>query len=278
MSLSLAAEPRRRGLFEPYFWTRSLPSQSTSVSLLPLLFPDPLPTLTLMDRSKLVRGRLDSDASDMQYLRSLDSQLRQEASRQFQGLDNNQDFTKRLIMGQGGTLISVHNGDLLLVVQSGGFESAPESRPPSRSTSSVEGGDKPLARNPSIRVKPTSSQGLERKTSMARRSSLPAVSHLSRQNFVTSEPSSDPPLRVFVQAGTLNNLVNTLVHGLENVSVSVADDNGEMSLREGMNRELVVDRAEFARVWWNVFRSFVTPFVFFEVCTLLKHSVFMYLY
>jgi hypothetical protein len=181
-------------------------------------------------------------------------------------------------MGQGGTLISVHNGDLLLVVQSGGFESAPESRPPSRSTSSVEGGDKPLARNPSIRVKPTSSQGLERKTSMARRSSLPAVSHLSRQNFVTSEPSSDPPLRVFVQAGTLNNLVNTLVHGLENVSVSVADDNGEMSLREGMNRELVVDRAEFARVWWNVFRSFVTPFVFFEVCTISTHSVFMYLY
>jgi hypothetical protein len=74
MSLSLAAEPRRRGLFEPYLWTRSLPSQSTSVSLLPLLFSDPLPTLTLMDRSKLVRGRLDSDASDMQYLRSLDSQ------------------------------------------------------------------------------------------------------------------------------------------------------------------------------------------------------------
>jgi hypothetical protein len=82
---------------------------------------------------------------------------------------------------------------------------------------------------------------------------------------VTSEPSSDPPLRVFVQGGTLNNLVNTLVHGLENISVSVADDNGEMSLREGMTRELVVDRAEFAQVWWNVFRSFVTPFVFFEV-------------
>jgi hypothetical protein len=29
-----------------------------------------------MDRSKLVRGRLDSDASDMQYLRSLNAQLR----------------------------------------------------------------------------------------------------------------------------------------------------------------------------------------------------------
>lgn len=126
-----------------------------------------------MDRSKLVRGCLDSDASAMQYLCSLDAQLLQEAGRQFQGFDKNREFTKRLIMVQGGALISVQNGDLLLVVQSGGFESASSSRAPSRPSSSVEGGDKPLARNPSIRVKPTSTQGLERKTSMAKRSSLP---------------------------------------------------------------------------------------------------------
>jgi hypothetical protein len=68
-----------------------------------------------------------------------------------------------------------------------------------------------------------------------------------------------------VQAGTLNNLVNILVHGLENISVSVADDNGEMTLREGKTRELALDKVEFARVWWNVFRSFLTPLVFFEV-------------
>ncbi|KAF8161574.1 hypothetical protein B0H34DRAFT_701542 [Crassisporium funariophilum] len=269
MSLSLAAEPRRKGLFEPYFWSRPTLAHAPYTSLVPLLFPDPLPTLTLIDRSQLVRGRIDSDASEMQYLRSLDAQLRQEAGRQLQGLDATQDFTKRLILGSGGTVISVYNGDLLLVVQSGGFESAPDSRPssraPSRPPSSVVDQEKTLSRNPSIRVKPGSSQGLDRKTSIARRSSLPSVSHLSRQNFVTSEPSSDPPLRVLVQAGTLNNLVNILVHGLENVSVSVADDNGEMSLREGMTRELVVDRAEFSRVWWNVFRSFVTPFVFFEL-------------
>lgn len=262
MLLSLAAEPRRKGLFEPYFFTRTTPSSSTS--LIPLLFPDPMPTITLLDRAKLIRGRYDSDTSDMQHLRSLDTQ-----GRQLQNLNLNlaamkQDFTKQIILGQGGTVISVYNGELMLVVQSGiGFESAPSSRPPS----SVVGGDneRSLSRNPSVRVKPTSSQGLDRKTSMVRRSSLPSVSHLNRTNFVTAEPSSDPPLRVIVQAGTLNNLVNVLVHGLDNISVSVADDNGEMSLREGMTRELVVDRAEFARVWWNVFRSFVTPYVFFEV-------------
>ena len=97
---------------------------------------------------------------------------------------------------------------------------------------------------------------------MARRSSLPALSN--RQAYVTAEFSSERPLRVLVQAGTIDRLVDLLVHGLDNVSVSVADDNGEMSLREG-TRDLVVDRAEFASVWWNVFRSFVTPFVFFEV-------------
>jgi len=208
----------------------------------------------------------------MQYLRGLDAQFRQEAGRQLQSLDQNQDFTKRLILGHGGTAISVYNGDLVLVVQSGGFESVPDSRPtssrtPSRPPSSGldNTGERALGRNPSIRVKPSSSHGLDRKTSMARRSSLPTVSALSRANFITTEASSDPPLRVVVQAGTLNNLVNILVHGLESISVSVADDNGEMSLREGSTRELVLDRAEFARVWWNVFRSFVTPLVFFEV-------------
>ena len=270
MSLSLAAEPRRKGLFEPYFWARLTHVHAPYTSLIPLLFPDPLPTLTLVDRSKLVRGRLESDASDMQYLRSVDAQLRQEAGRNL-SLDANQDYIKRLILGSCGTVISLYNGDLRLVAQSGAFESESNSRPSShalsRPPSSVvdHGSEKNLGRNPSIRVKPSTSQGLDRKTSVARRSSLPSVSFLSRQNLVTSEPSLDPPLRVVVQAGTLNNLVNVLVHGLEGIYVSVADDNGEMSLREGMKREVVIDRAEFARVWWNVFRSFVSPFVFFEV-------------
>jgi hypothetical protein len=55
------------------------------------------------------------------------------------------------------------------------------------------------------------------------------------------------------------------VHGLQGVSVSVADDNGEMSLREGKTRELLLDQVEFAKLWWNVYRSLVTPLVFFEL-------------
>lgn len=278
MSLSIAAEPRRRGLFEPHFWSKAVPGNASHVSLIPLMFPEPLPSVTLIDRSQLIRGRVDSDASDIQYLRGMDPHMRILQ----RSIQNVNEVTKRLIMGTGGTVISLYNGELLLVVQPGGMEtnSRPSSRAPSRPPSSVvdvgfglageREREKPLSRAPSIRVKPSTSQGLERKTSMARRNSLPSLSQ--RPNFVVSERSSDPPLRVLVQAGTLNALVNILVHGLRNVSVSVADDNGEMTLREGMTRELVVDRAEFARVWWNVFRSFLTPLVFFEVsCFFFGH-------
>ncbi|KDR79407.1 hypothetical protein GALMADRAFT_208785 [Galerina marginata CBS 339.88] len=202
-------------------------------SNVPLLFPDPLPALTLVDRSKLVRGRYDGDTSD-------------EAGRQLHSLAMKQNFTKQLILGHGGTVITVYNGDLLLVVQSGGFKSAPSPWPSSRAPSLG------LTRMDGFRLTDfsgsglaelggRSSHGLDRKTTLVR--------------------------RMIVQAGTLSTLVNILVHGLDDISVAAADDNGEMSLPKGMTRELVVDGTEFARVWWSVFRSFVTPFVFFEVAS-----------
>jgi hypothetical protein len=267
MSLSLAAEPRRKGLFEPHFWSRSPSAQTHPTSLLPLLFPEPLPTVSLIDRNQVLRSRVESDASDIRNLRGMEA-IQPEGRRPIER-PNTSTHSGLAALSQGGTIIPVYNGDLLLVVQSGVSDSAPDSRPSSRGASrpsssiTDHGMEKGLNRNPSVRVKPGSSHGLDRKSSVARRSSLPSLSQ--RQSFVISEPSSEPPLRVVVQAGTLNTLVNILVHGLHNVSVSVADDNGEMSLREGMTRELIVDRAEFAKVWWNVFRSFVSPLVFFEV-------------
>ncbi len=265
MSLSLAAEPRRKGLFEPHFWSRPSSNYPPNVSLLPLVFSEPLPTVCLVDRSLALRGRLDSDAAtDIHAVRAVDGRIRQE-ERRVRPFDPTAGVLASLSLG--GTVIPVHNGDLLLVVQ-GGNDSVPSSRRSSRapsrppSSSITDLSEKPPGRTPSIRVKPGSSQVLDRKSSMARRSSLPALSN--RPTYVTSETSTDRPLRALVQAGTLNNLVDILVHGLKNICVSVADDNGEMSLREG-TRELVVDRKEFSKVWWNVFRSFVTPLVFFEV-------------
>ncbi|KAM6502914.1 rho GTPase activating protein 22 [Amanita muscaria] len=266
MSLSLAAEPRRKGLFEPYYWTRagsaSQAQAGPNQSLLPLMFPETLPSLHLLDRTQLVRGRVDSDASDV-FIRGSDQQRSQNIA---------QMQRNRELLNQQGTVIPVYNGELLLVVQKGDSSSRPPSyatsRPPSSiddSHSSLTGHDKSdkiVSRSPSIRVRPGSSQRLERKTSMAKRSSMPSLSQ--RPNFILAEPSTNPPLRVVVQAGNLNVLMRILVQGLHGVSVSVADDNGEMSLREGISRELVLDRKEFAKVWWNVFRTFITPLSLFE--------------
>lgn len=274
MSLSLAAEPRRKGLFEPFFWSHSMSTPHTLCHpLTPLLFVDPLPTVTLLDRGQIWRGRLESgptklSVDELQRLRGLDVALtpasrRADASSSKDKLFNIGDVDIR------ETAIPVYDGELLLVARSDLdplSSSRPPSRAPSRPPSSVVEGcnlDKPMTRSPSIRVKPGSSQGLERKSSVARRSSLPSIS--SRPNAMVTEVSSERPIRVIVQAGTLDRLVNVLVHGLQGVSVAVADDNGETSLRDGKTRDLVVDRSEFARVWWHVFRSFVTPIVFFEL-------------
>ncbi|KAF9222356.1 hypothetical protein BS17DRAFT_838369 [Gyrodon lividus] len=274
MSLSLAAEPRRKGLFEPFFWSHAISTPHTHCNpLVPLLFVEPLPTVSLIDRGQVWRGRLESgptklSVEDLQRLRSLDISLRplgkNEPSASKEGLLKIGDVDLR------GTAIPVYDGELLLVARPDkdpNSTSRPASRAPSRPPSSAiegSGTDKTITRTPSIRVKPGSSQGLERKSSTQRRNSMPSISPRPSHPVMT-EVSTERPIRVLVQAGTLDRLVNVLIHGLQGVSVAVADDNGETSLRDGNTRDLVVDHSEFARVWWNVFRSFVTPVVFFEL-------------
>lgn len=274
MSLSLAAEPRRKGLFEPYFWSQASSGfHMTCHPLVPLLFVEPLPTVSLLERSQIWRGRLESGPTkssmeELQQIRSLDVSFRSP------GTIGAENSSKDKLFNVGdvdlrGTAIPVYDGELIVVAhpdKDPGSSSRPTSRAPSRPPSSVvdaSGNEKVMARSPSIRVKPGSSQGLERKSSVARRNSLPSIS--TRPNPIITEVSSERPIRVYVQAGTLDRLVNVLIHGLQGVSVAVADDNGETSLRDGNTRDLVIDRADFSRVWWTVFRSFVTPIVFFEL-------------
>ena len=263
MSLSLAAEPRRRGLFEPYFWTRL--SQLPSVHpLAALLFPEPLPTVCFVNRQQIARGRLESNASlNVPDIRDL--RLQPDGDKTVRG-----ERPKLGGLDLGGTLIPVFDGELLLLVQPGGDHtsgSRPASRAPSRPPSAADTTvvEKMFSRTPSIRVTPGSSHGhgTERKPSLARRNSLPSMSR--RTSLVASEVTSERPLRVVVQAGTLDRLVDVLVHGLQGVSVSVADDNGEMPLTDRKTREVRVDMDDFSHVWWNVYRSFVKPEVLFEV-------------
>jgi hypothetical protein len=268
MSLSLAAEPRRKGLFEPHFWSQASSAQLSSHPLVPLLFSQPLPAMTFIDRGEIWRGRTESgvshiNAADLQFLRSLEPQ----------SYGRRSSGNKDLLPGLGdvdllGSIIAVYEGELLLVIQRGSSDVTPtssrtSSRAPSRPASTIDDAgsiEQRLSRTPSIRVK---TGPLDRKPSVARRNSLPSISQ--RPTILISESSSEPPLRVLVHAGTVDRLVDILIHGLQGVSISVADDNGEMSLREGKTRDLTVNHKEFAGVWWTVFRSFVTPLAFFEV-------------
>jgi GTPase-activating protein BEM2 len=271
MSLSLAVEPRRKGMFEPFYWTRP-PVQSNFHLLTPFFFPEALPTITCINRAMIQRGRMDSCAStmsiqDLQYLREL------------QGVQPSANLDSSKVNGfdLGGTVIVVYEGELMLMVQPVDpmAASRPASRAPSRPPSSIV--DSPPAekgnfsRNPSVRVKP-GHKSLERKASQLRRSSLPALS--KKPSFEPPDLPSERPLRVVIQAGTLDRLVTVLVEGLHGVSVSVADDNGEMPLNDKKTREIRVDMDDFCRVWWSTFRSFLTPHVFFDVWLQLHFTRF----
>jgi len=278
MSLSLAAESRRKGVYEPYFWSRAL--APSSHNLIPLLFPEPLPVVTLINRDHIWRGRLESNAaqlSDVQALRNAETILQPAATRKRRSFAASASRDGSSSTDIGGTVIPLFDGELLLLVQPGSDSrpsSTSASRPPS---TSVETGsiDKPISRVPSIRVRPGSSQGVERKTSLARRNSLPSMSQ--RTSLVIPEHPTERTVRVVVQAGTLDRLVEVLAHGLPNVTVSFADDNGEMPLRESKTREVRLDRAEFMAVWWNTFRSFISPLVFFEVGSRATISLLLFL-
>ncbi|KAJ7659713.1 hypothetical protein DFH06DRAFT_1402750 [Mycena polygramma] len=165
----------------------------------PSHFPEVFPTSTPIDGAQLLRGRVDSDTNP-RLLRLDPEHLSNQPRRDIGGLAG---------LNQTGTVIPVYNCEVLLAVWHGtegesSASSRPSSRLPSRPPSSVidsingEG----LSRALSVCVKPGSSQGLDRKTSVARRNSLPSPSQ--RRAFVASEPSTEPPLPVRVLAGTLN--------------------------------------------------------------------------
>ncbi|KAI0046467.1 hypothetical protein FA95DRAFT_1606903 [Auriscalpium vulgare] len=270
MSLSLAAESRRKGFYEPHFWTRSSSSMGfTSLSLVPLLFPEPLPYVNLINRAELMRSRLESgptklNEEDVRLLRGVD----RVESRKRHSFAASDSVEGRHGRDFGGTVVPLFDGELLLLVQPSAelSKSRPPSRAPSRPPSALFDGQSPeksMSRVPSIRVRPGPSQGLDRKASLARRNSLPSISQ--RTSLIIPEHSADRPVRVVVQAGTLERLVDVLAHGLPGVSVSIADDNGEMPLKHGRTRDVKLDGAEFNTVWWGVFRSFLTPLVFFEL-------------
>ena len=262
-------------MFEPYFWAPA-PTIQQVHPLLALMMPEPLPSIALIDRAEVVRGRTESSsnsntAQEVAAARELLLQPNPRSKRA--STDPVWDATLGVTGDIGGIEITVFEGELIVTIQPLS-ESSSTSQPSSRATSrppstvaDITGMDKSFSRSPSIRMRRTGAKGLERKPStINRRNSLPSVPS-NPEELMPPQASSERPLRVKVKAGTLERLVDVLLHGLQGVSVAFSDDNGEMPLRDGKQRDLKVDHADFSTVWWNSFRSFVTPLVLFEVHT-----------
>lgn len=239
--------------------------------------PEPLPSIALINRAEIIRGRTESSnnrnaAQEVAAARELLLQP-QSRSKRSSG-DPVWDSSFGAAGDMGGIEITVFEGELIVTVQplhEPSSNSQPSSRPASRPPSAItdaNGVEKTFSRSPSIRMRRAGGKGLERKPStINRRNSLPSVPS-NPEELVPPQPSSERSLRVRVKAGTLERLVDVLLHGLQGVSFAFSDDNGEMPLRDGKQRDLKVDHTDFSTVWWNSFRSFVTPLVLFEVSNL----------
>ena len=272
MSLSFATEPKRRGVFEPHFWAPAPSMHQLTHPLLALMVPEPLPSIALIDRAEVIRGRTESSGNmnaAMEVAAARELLLQPNSRSKRSSGDPVWDPALGVTGDMGGIEIAVFEGELIVTVQSlseTSSTSRPSSRPSSRPPSSIVDVDKSFSRSPSVRMRRAGAKGLERKPStINRRNSLPSVPS-NPEELMSPEPSSERPLRVRVKAGTLERLVDVLLRGLQGVSVAFSDDNGEMPLRDGKHRDLKVDHSDFSTVWWNSFRSFVTPLVLFEVC------------
>ena len=242
-------------MFEPYFWNPT--GQQQAHPLLALMMPEPLPSISLIDRAEIIRGRTESSsnstiAQEVAAARELLLQPNPRTKRS--SADPVWDPTLGVAGDIGGIEITVFEGELIVTIQSFSEPSQPPSRSTSRPPSSVvdiAGVDKSFGRSPSIRTRRAGAKGLERKPStINRRNSLPSVPS-NPEELMPPQASSERPLRVKVKAGTLERLVDVLLHGLQGVSVAFSDDNGEMPLRDGKHRDLKVDHSDFSTVWWN---------------------------
>ncbi|KAG8871240.1 rho GTPase-activating protein [Tulasnella sp. 331] len=269
LGLSYIIEPRHRSYFQPFFW-RPSSVHPAAHSLIPLLFPEPLPTVSLIDRTALVRAKKESLLGPSLSLIELNEvETRRVTERAWSApksdMPRRRDITEPDL---GEMLIPCFDGELILKLPLADPKSRPASlidtlTPPTSTPPTEEAPQ--LNRGKSIRLSPANR--LERKGSQAqrsRRSSLPSISQ--RNSLLQPDlPPAEATTRVTIKCGTLDRLVDVLVCGLEGVGVVHADDNGEGPLREGKTRAFKVDRVEFSRVWWCGFRSFVTPVVLFEL-------------
>ncbi|KAG9018257.1 rho GTPase-activating protein [Tulasnella sp. 427] len=249
LPLSFAIESRQRGQYQPYFW-KPQPAHSAAQSILPLLFPEPLPTISLIDRNALIRTKKETLLGPVPGAEVNEAQVQKLTNPNARSKSRTPSRQRNIAeVDLDETLIPCFGGELVLKLPRDDGKSRPTSFVDSLvPNASPTDGFKPITRGNSIRL--NTGSRLERKGSqmrLSRRSSLPSISQ--RNSLLIPEaPVVEASIRVTVKSGTLDRLVDVLVSGLDGVGVTHADDNGESPLRDGKSKSFKVDRAEFARL------------------------------
>lgn len=258
---SLQAEPVQFGRLAQYFHQPRSASYHLH-ALVPFAFPEALPSLAFLDRSELVRSRKDSFDKQGNPTPH-DFQIEHlERLKFFPSEQMKSHWSSREGLELDNTTFRLFAGELIVRV-------VKEKQSTSRPTSLLDSGAVSLSRRPSrapsIRVKPQAASTLERKSSNARRQSMPLLNNgrpKAAQAEGVAQSPADPQVPVVIVGGTIEKLVDVLVRGLDYVLAATSDDNGEMALTDRRARGLKLDRDDYSRTWWSTYRSFMTPETF----------------
>jgi len=168
------------------------------------------------------------------------------------------------------TIFRLFEGEMIVKVVK---EAQPSSRPASFFDNGATSLSRRPSRAPSIRVTPQAASTLERKSSNARRQSMPLLKNgRSRVTPATEgnhRTSMELLVPVVIVGGTIERLVDVLVRGLDYIMAATADDNGEMALTDRKAKGLKLDRNDYSKTWWSTYRSFLTPEIL--IAMLRKH-------
>ncbi|CEH15012.1 Chimaerin and related Rho GTPase activating proteins [Ceraceosorus bombacis] len=278
MSPSLATEPRSLGRVD-HRWHAPMTEVTVACALAPLLFTETLPTLTLLDRDRVINlitgpsqlGNSSTSSANSRRLKSIQAEDNEATVRAHKGArptlagspllrsrtfpptsrSNAKgvpfsgiaewDSNRRGSLGGEPTVFKIGAELVVTVVAEAGTTSAPGTPMTSKRFSQEMGNaTRPLSQ-------------------VSKRSSLPAS---NRSSIVEA---SSTPVSVVISAATLERLVDVLVLGVQHVTVlPLSDDHGETPLSNQRRWRLSMDLPHFRAIFLTTYRRLCTPIVLFD--------------
>ncbi|PWN20631.1 hypothetical protein BCV69DRAFT_282852 [Microstroma glucosiphilum] len=276
LATSVLIEPCGLGNLDLH-WRPSLPPQLNAKALIPLMFPEALPTLDLLNREDVVNilypgmsqqrrpsgslGGAEASAGFARYVRSplggaplkgrsSPASLRRTRTYPAIGTRNKSvpfgDISEWAALADRGA--APHDEGTVFRIGSDLVLKATEDAQLNSSSGS------PMLSNARFSQELSRSRPLSQ---MSKRSSLPASQRSSMVDAFVS-------VQVVVKAASLERLVDILVLGVSDLTVTLSDDNGEIPLQSARRSKLSMDVHAFRTSFLATYRSTCTPIVLFE--------------